>query len=207
MKVPPLPDEEEIRKKKTLVTVMALLLIPVLLGLYTLGTVWGQPEAVVTLTAVAEATSSPTATSTPTPAPPPTQTPTTTPSPTATATATPTPSPTPSPTATLTPTSVGEVVIITPEDGETVNRDRPSIEGSAPPEATVQVYVDEELVGTTIADDAGHWAVVPAEPLAEGEHDIIAKMLDEQGTVISSDSVTIQVVGGLLPVSGGSTPD
>ena len=197
MKVPPLPDEEEIRKKKTLVPVMALLLIPLLLALYTFGTVWSQPAPAVTPTAVAEATSSPTATSTPTS----TSTPTATPSPTATAT------PTPSPTATLTPTPVGEVVIVTPEDGETVNSNRPPIKGTAPPEATVQVYVGEELIDTTITDEAGQWTLVPGEPLADGEHTITAKLLDEQGAVVSSDSVTIHVVGGLLPISGGSTPD
>ncbi|MCD6555262.1 MAG: hypothetical protein J7M16_14780 [Anaerolineae bacterium] len=197
MKVPPLPDEEEIRKKKTLVPVMALLLIPLLLALYTFGTVWSQPVPAVTPTAVAEATSSPTATSTPTS----TSTPTATPSPTATAT------PTPSPTSTLTPTPVGEVVIVTPEDGETVNSNRPPIKGTAPPEATVQVYVGEELIDTTVADEAGQWTLVPGEPLADGEHTITAKLLDEQGAVVSSDSVTIHVVGGLLPISGGSTPD
>jgi hypothetical protein len=205
VRIPSLPDEEEIRKKKTLVPMMALLLIPILLGLYTLGTVWGQPGATVTPGVVAIATSTPTATNTPTSTPPPTQTPTATPTtpPSPTATVAPTMTPTP----TISPTLVQSVIIVTPEDGETVNHDQLSVEGSAPPGATVQVYVGEELAGTAITDETGHWAVVPADPLAEGEHTITAKMLDEQGVVTSTDSVTIHVVGGLLPITGGSAPD
>lgn len=205
MRVPILPDEEEIRKKKSLVLVVALLLVPILLGLYALGAVWGQPGGTTPPPAVAGATSAPSATSTPTATPPPTSTSTptltATPSPPATAT------PTPSPTATLTPTPVQDVVIVTPEDGDIVNIDQPPVEGTASPGATVQVYVDEELVGTAVTDEMGHWSVVPAEQLADGEQTITAKMLDEKDAVVSSDSVTINIVAGLLPVTGGTTPD
>jgi len=99
------------------------------------------------------------------------------------------------------------VAIVTPEDGDTVNLDRPPVEGTAPPAATVWVYVDEKEVGTAIADEEGRWDIVPTDPLADGEHTITAKMLDENGAVISSDSVTINVVTGLLPITGGTTPD
>ncbi|MDH7472598.1 MAG: Ig-like domain-containing protein [Anaerolineae bacterium] len=205
MRAPILPDEEEIRKKKSLVLVVALLLVPILLGLYTLSVVWGQPGGTPPPPVVAGATSTPSATSTPTATPlsisTSTLTPTATPSPTATAT------PTPSPIPTLTPTPVQDVVIVTPQDGETVNPDRLPVEGTASPGATIQVYVDEELAGTTVTDEAGHWEVVPVEPLVEGKHTITAKMLDEKDAVVSSDSVSITVVAGLLPITGGTTPD
>jgi hypothetical protein len=209
VRIPILPDEEEIRKKKTLVLMMALLLIPILLGFYTLGTVWGQPGATATPAVIAGATSTPTIMATLTLTSLPTQTCT----PTATSTATPSPSPTttatatPSPTATLTPTPVQDVVIITPDDGDVVSLDQPPVEGSALPGATVDVYVDEELVGTAVTDEAGHWSVVPADPLADGEHTVTAKMLDEQDAIVSTDSVAINVVAGLLPITGGTTPD
>jgi len=99
------------------------------------------------------------------------------------------------------------VAIVTPEDGDTVNLDRPPVEGTAPPAATVWVYVDEKEVGTAIADEEGRWDIVPTDSLAEGEHTITAKTLDEKGAVVSSDSVTINVVTGLLPITGGTTPD
>ena len=59
MRAPILPDEEEIRKKKTLVPAMALLLIPLLLGLYAFGTALRPSEEVVTPPVVAGATSTP----------------------------------------------------------------------------------------------------------------------------------------------------
>ena len=88
-----------------------------------------------------------------------------------------------------------------------MNLDRPPVEGTAPPGATVQIYVDEEEARPTIADENGRWDVVLTDPLADGEHTITAKLLDEQGTMVSSDSVTINVVTGLLPITGGITPD
>jgi len=203
VRVPILPDEEEIRKKKSLVLVVALLLVPILLGLYTLGAVWGQAGALATPVVVAGATFTPTATSALTSTPLPTRTST----PTATATATPSPTATAMPTPSPTATPVPGVAIVTPEDGDTVNLDRPPVEGTAPPAATVWVYVDEKEVGTAIADEEGRWDIVPTDPLADGEHTITAKMLDENGAVISSDSVTINVVTGLLPITGGTTPD
>jgi len=203
VRVPILPDEEEIRKKKSLVLVVALLLVPILLGLYTLGAVWGQAGALATPVVVAGATFTPTATSALTSTPLPTRTST----PTATATATPSPTATAMPTPSPTATPVPGVAIVTPEDGDTVNLDRPPVEGTAPPAATVWVYVDEKEVGTAIADEEGRWDIVPTDPLADGEHTITAKMLDENGAVVSSDSVTINVVTGLLPITGGTTPD
>lgn len=200
--IPLLPDEEEIRKKKSLVLVMALLLIPVLLGFYALGTVWGQVVVTPTPEIIVRVTASPTCTSSPTSTPSPTQTPMATPSPSPTLT----PTPIPSPTATATPAPVPEVIIVTPEDGGEVNQ-RPPIEGTASPGATVQVYVGDELVGTTTSDETGHWTVTPEESLAEGEQTITANMLDEREQVVASDSVTVNVVGGLLPITGGTTPD
>lgn len=205
MNLSPLLDEEEIRKKKSLVLVVALLFIPTILGLYTVGAVWGQTGAAITPTAMAGVTPGPTDTNTPPPTTTPTSTSTTVPSSTPTTTATPTPSPTATPTLTVTP--VEELVIVTPEDNETVNIDRPPVEGTASPGATVQVYVDENLVGTTTADETGNWSVIPEEELTEGEHIITAQMLDEQGAVVSSDSLTFHIVRGQLPVTGGSAPD
>mgnify|MGYP001042412995 CR=1 FL=1 len=128
-------EEDEVRKKKTLVLVVAFLLIPVLLGLYAVtgpegGLIAGvtpttlpSPSAVVTVTpplptSTATATPSATATAEATATPPvPAATATATPSATATAEATATPVSTPTPVPpepTATPTAVSVALEPTP---------------------------------------------------------------------------------------------
>ncbi|HID61145.1 MAG TPA: hypothetical protein EYP49_00135 [Anaerolineae bacterium] len=217
-------DEDEVRKKKTLILVLAFLLIPLLLGLYAATGPEGGLIAGVTPTAFP----SPGAVATATP-PVPTPTATATPSATATAEATATPLSTPTltpgppePTATpaavpaeLEPTPTPTVVpiaplaapvITTPSDGSVLNDDRPTIAGAAPPNTTVQVYDDGTLVGTAAADAQGDWTLVADEPLEPGEHTITAVASDEAGrTSDPSVAVTFTVVIEHLPVTGSSS--
>lgn len=218
-------EEDEVRKKKTLVLVVAFLLILSLLGLYAATgpegdlfagmtpTALPSPSAVATATPlpsaltatatpsasatlVAKATATPL--STPTPVPP---------RPTATSTATavpvavePTPAPTVVPIAPL-----AAPVITTPPDGSVLKDDRPPIAGTAPPNTTVQVYDDGELMGTATADAQGNWALVPDEPLEPGEHTVTAVAGDDAGgTSDPSAAVTFTVAIERLPVVGGS---
>jgi hypothetical protein len=216
-------DEDEVRKKKTLILVLAFLLIPLLLGLYAAvgpegGLIArGTPTALLSPGAVATATvpvpaftatATPTASATPvakataTPVSTPTPVP---PKPTATPVATsaalePTPAPTVVPTATL-----AAPVVTTPPDGSVLKDDRPTIAGTAPPNTTVQVYDDGSLVGTATADAQGDWAWVPGEPLEPGEHAVTAVVSDDAGrTSAPSGAVTFTVVIEHLPVTGGS---
>jgi hypothetical protein len=96
-------------------------------------------------------------------------------------------------------------VITTPSDGSVFTDDRPTIAGSAPPNATVQVYDDGSLVGTTDADEQGDWALVADEPLEPGEHTVTAVASDNAGgTSAPSVAVIFTVVIERLPVTGSS---
>ncbi len=278
-------EEDEVRKKKTLIVVVAFLLIPSLLGLYAATGPGGEliagmtptalpsPSVVATVTppvptftatavpsatAMAEATATPLSTpvgpeptatpsavpialeptSTPTPVgPEPTATPvepepTATPvrpEPTVTPTAVPvalkptsTPTPLgPEPTATpsavpiaLEPTSTPTLVptaplavpvITTPPDGSVLKDERPTIAGTAPPNTTVQVYDDGALMGTTVTDAQGAWALVVDEPLGPREHIVTAVASDDVGrTSAPSVAVAFTVAVERLPVTGSS---
>ena len=214
-------DEDEVRKKKTLILVLAFLLVPLLLGLYAAT----GPEGVLIAGVTPTALPSPGAVATATP-PVPTLTATATPSATATAEATATPLSTPTPVRpepTATPTAVSVAleptptptvvpiaplaapVITTPPDGSVLKDDRPTIAGTAPPNTTVQVYDDGSLVGTTAADAQGDWALVPDEPLEPREHTVTAIASDDAGrTSDPSVAVTFTVVIERLPVTGSS---
>jgi hypothetical protein len=218
-------EEDEVRKKKTLVLVVAFLLIPALLGLYAVMGPEGDLIAGVTPTALP----SPSAVATATPLPP-ALTATATPSASATlvakATATPLSTPTPvppQPTATSTATAVpvaveptpaptvvpiaplAAPVITTPPDGSVLKDDQPTISGTALPNTTVRVYDDGDLVGTATADAQGDWALVPDEPLKPGEHTVTAVASDDAGaTSDPSAAVAFTVAIERLPGVGGS---
>jgi hypothetical protein len=214
-------EEDEVRKKKTLIVVLAFLLIPLLVGLYAATGPEGELIAGVTPTALL----SPIAVATATP-PVPTLTITATPLATATAEATATPLSTPTPvrpeptvpptatsvaleptpTPTVVPTApLTAPVITTPPDGSLLKDDRPTIAGAAPANTTIQVYDDGSLVGTTAAEAQGDWALVADEPLEPGEHTVTAVASDEAGrTSDPSAVVTFTVVIERLPVTGSS---
>jgi hypothetical protein len=216
-------DEDEVRKKKTLILVLAFLLIPLLLGLYAaMGpageliagatpTALPSPSAVATATVFVPAftaTATPTASATlvakatatplssPTPVPP---------EPTATSVATsvaldPTSTPTVVPTATL-----AAPMITSPSDGSVLRDDQPTITGAAPPNTTVLVYDDGSLVGTATADAQGDWVWVPGEPLEPREHTVTAVASNDAGrTSAPSEAVTFTVAIEHLPVTGSS---
>jgi len=214
-------EEDEVRKKKTLIVVLAFLLISLLLGLYAAT----GPEGVLIAGLTPTALPSPAAVATVTP-PVPTLTATATPSATATAEATATPLSTPTPVRpepTATPTAVSVAleptptptviaiaplaapVITTPPDGSVLKDDRPTIAGAAPPNTTVQVYDDGSLAGTAAADAQGDWALVADEPLEPGEHTVTAVASDDAGrTSDPSVAVTFAIAIERLPVTGSS---
>lgn len=216
-------EEDEVRKKKTWVLVLAFLLIPVLLGLYAATGPEGGPIAGATPTALPSPSAVVTVTTLL-----PTLTATATPSASATrvaqATATPLSTPTPVPpqpkvTPTVVPVAIEPTpaltvvpiaplvapVITTPPGGSVLKDDRPTIAGAAPPNTTVQVYDDGTLVGAVAADARGDWILVADKPLEPGEHTVTAVASDEAGrTSAPSAAVTFTVVIERLPVTGSS---
>lgn len=75
--------------------------------------------------------------------------------------------------------------------------------GSAQPEATVRVYVNEQHVGDAQADGQGRWALVPRDAVEVGRHRLRLDQLATTGTVAARIEVPFQ--RDRLPE--GSLPD
>ncbi len=59
------------------------------------------------------------------------------------------------------------------------------IGGTAPAGGTVQVYLDNDLVGRVIADDKGGWTVRPESLIPPGQYRLRADHVDDNGKVLS----------------------
>ncbi len=60
-----------------------------------------------------------------------------------------------------------------------------TIGGRAAPGADVQVYLDNRLLGTAEADDAGRWHVSPGDAVSEGLHDLRVDQVGGDGKVVA----------------------
>lgn len=80
-------------------------------------------------------------------------------------------------------------VINSPDDGEVTNDTTPTVEGSAVPFGEVDVYLDGAYVATVGVDEDGLWEWTSGA-LAQGAHDVAAKVTDSLG-VVSEFSETI----------------
>jgi len=61
---------------------------------------------------------------------------------------------------------------------------RVTINGTAAPEASLHVYLDNRLAARGNADKAGRWRVVPGKPLPPGTYTLRIDHVDPQGKVI-----------------------
>ena len=59
------------------------------------------------------------------------------------------------------------------------------IAGTADPEATVNVYVDDEHVGTVETTQEGDWAVAPDDEVEPGTHTLRVDQVDPAGVVLA----------------------
>ena len=59
------------------------------------------------------------------------------------------------------------------------------ISGRAQPGARVLVYLDEDLLGTAVADENGYWELSPDTPVASGLHRLRVDQVDETGDVLA----------------------
>lgn len=85
------------------------------------------------------------------------------------------------------------LTVETPAEGDEVSG-TPTVTGTAEPGATIEVYIDGVLVGTTIADTDGNWSFdVPEENAAgAGDHVITVIARDDAGNETSIDiNVTV----------------
>ena len=59
------------------------------------------------------------------------------------------------------------------------------IAGRSSPGSNLNVYVDEEYIGTVQADSSGRWKILPGKLLSPGKHLVRVDRLSEEGTVIA----------------------
>jgi len=71
------------------------------------------------------------------------------------------------------------------QKGDVTDDARPTIVGTAEPHATISVYSNDELLGTTVADKDGNWSFTPEEgkALAEGLNDLTVTATNAAGNV------------------------
>lgn len=60
---------------------------------------------------------------------------------------------------------------------------RPTISGTAEPNSTVTIFINDQPVGTAMADGQGNFTFVPPTPLAEGAYTVKAQAADPVGNV------------------------
>lgn len=118
---------------------------------------------------------------------------------TVTSTPTPTASPTPTPT-----TGAAAVEITNITEGQTVNTNRPTFSGTAPPdtELTITLESPEPIIATILADAEGEWSWTPTADLADGDHTLtIIAAGHEDNPLILAFSVDTSGTGGGTPTA------
>ena len=65
-------------------------------------------------------------------------------------------------------------------------RGRLVLAGVASPGSEVRVKIDDRGIGSTVADDTGHWELTPAKAVAIGDHTLSVASVDEAGRIITS---------------------
>ncbi len=80
-----------------------------------------------------------------------------------------------------------DIVRITPQ-GDTV------MAGRAKPGTKVEIYDGANKIGEVVADKRGEWVFVPTSPLAPGSRRLSLKMINPDGSVVSSESDVVLVV-------------
>ena len=76
----------------------------------------------------------------------------------------------------------GPIVVDTVDYGE---EGEMTIAGKAEPEADLNVYIDEEHVGTVETDDTGDWEVTPEEEVEPGSYTLRIDQVDPAGVVLA----------------------
>jgi nucleoid-associated protein YgaU len=86
------------------------------------------------------------------------------------------------------------------------------IVGKAPPGSLVQLYIDNQFLGRTKANERGQWSLKPEKPLPPGNYQLRADQVEPDGKVVAraevhfARSVPLQDVkpGTLVVVQGNS---
>ncbi|MEH3580050.1 Ig-like domain-containing protein [Enterobacter cloacae] len=65
--------------------------------------------------------------------------------------------------------------------GDTTDDQSPTLSGEAEPGSVVDIYDNDEKIGSVIVDDEGKWSYTPDTPLAKGDHEITTTVTDPSG--------------------------
>lgn len=90
------------------------------------------------------------------------------------------------------------------QKGSVTNDARPTITGTAPLGMMVSVYIDDVLVGSTMADGRGYWSFTPTNPLADGSHQISASATNGIGGMSARTGSYDIVVDTVAPLKPGA---
>ncbi|WP_336821492.1 BapA/Bap/LapF family large adhesin [Cedecea sp. VD20] len=88
-------------------------------------------------------------------------------------------------------------------NGQATNETRPSLSGTAEAGATIKVYSDGNLIGTTIANGSGAWTLTPVAALGNGAHTLTVTATDAAGNVSNPSngfSLTVDTIAPNAPV-------
>ena len=78
------------------------------------------------------------------------------------------------------------------------------IVGKAPPGALIQLYLDNQFLGRSKANERGQWSMKPAKPVAPGNYQLRADQIEEDGKVIARTEVHFARSRPLQDVKPGS---
>ena len=107
--------------------------------------------------------------------------------------------------------AAGSLVVTTPVNGAFTNNNEPVISGTANANATVNVYLDNTNVGSSVADSSGAWNFNTASALVDGSHTVkVVDAADSTATFSNTNSFTVDTVPPTAPlvqtpVNGGTT--
>ncbi|EPC6069815.1 MULTISPECIES: Ig-like domain-containing protein [Enterobacter cloacae complex] len=65
--------------------------------------------------------------------------------------------------------------------GDTTDDQSPTLSGEAEPGSVVDIYDNDEKIGSVIVDDEGKWSYTPDKPLDKGDHEITTTVTDPSG--------------------------
>ncbi|WP_162425903.1 Ig-like domain-containing protein [Pontibacter pudoricolor] len=85
--------------------------------------------------------------------------------------------------------SPGVPVVLAPEEGALLNKNKPTISGTAEAGTTVKVFEGSTQLGTATAAANGSWSFVTGTALTDGAHKLTAKATDAAGNTSAGSAI------------------
>ncbi|WNG26175.1 hypothetical protein F0U62_20720 [Cystobacter fuscus] len=101
-------------------------------------------------------------------------------------------------------------VVTGPANGDIVTDTTPIITGTAEPNTTVTVIIDDVVVGTAPVDGSGNWSYTPSTPLSLEEHKVTARTQDAAGNTSpesAPSTFTVVIDTNITTGPEGTTPN